>query len=155
MAIKLSMEITGAADLKVRLEKSSQNILTGATKGVLRAVIQLQRYIVLNKLRSGTPLHQRSGNLIRNTNYTEPVNENGIISATVGTSNLAPYGKVHEYGGQITIREQTRVSKKGKEFTVRSHIANYPERSYLRSALQERQSQIVQAIQKAIGEANA
>lgn len=150
--IKLRLQVIGREALVARLEGVDARVIQSVERRLLRIIIALQRYIILNKL-EGDPLHHRTGNLIRNIIYTDPTNVGGIISATVGVGNGAPYGKVHEYGGQINIREQIRTSRKGKEFSVRAHIANYPERSFLRSSLLENTTDTISQLQEAINEA--
>lgn len=88
-----------------------------------------------------------------------PAFENNGQTGIVG-SNVS-YAKVHEYGGAITIPEHMRMMTKAwgklvkspRQITVKSHIANYPERSFLRSALKDLEPEIQPAIKQAIREA--
>jgi phage gpG-like protein len=150
----ITVRMEGLDRLTVSMIETGEKITTTVKGSLLRTVIKLQRYIVTKKLQGGSPLHHRTGNLQRATVYTEPVqNSDGSIVVTVGTSNLAPYGRVHEFGGQFTIREHLRTSKNGKSFTVRAHLANFPERSYLRSSLAENKAQIQKDMEEAIRKA--
>ena len=146
----LTANITGRDSLNLKLSETGANIVTSTKRGLLRAVLKLQRYIVTVKLQGGNPLHHRTGNLQRATVYTEPIENNGVITATVGTSNLAPYGFVHEYGGTFSIPAHARTSVLGKVYTVREHSATFSERSYLRSSLAENKDMILEAIENEI-----
>ena len=146
----LTANLVGRETLNVKLAQMGEKIVEASKRGMLRAILKLQKYIVTVKLQGGNPLHHRTGNLQRATVYTEPVEQSGVITATVGTSNLAPYGKVHEYGGTFSIPEHSRTSVLGNVFTVRQHSATYPERSYLRSSLAENRQMIYDAIEEEI-----
>ncbi|HLI84787.1 MAG TPA: hypothetical protein VKV17_12770 [Bryobacteraceae bacterium] len=139
----------------------AQNYLAGlpdkidasVLKAMFRAVIELQSYIRANKLH-GDPLHQRSGNLSRETlTQPDPYRSGNTIIGTVGTSRAAYYGKVHEDGGTYDIPEHYSMSRKGRKFIVRPHQATFPQRSYLRSALAENVGHITEVVRGAVQEA--
>jgi phage gpG-like protein len=135
-----------------------------------RLAIMLQGYVKEEKL-SGQVLHVRTGNLRRSIN--QRVDEDRVIGY-VGTN--VPYGRVHEFGfsGNVTVREHLRQarasghwshgSEKGSKWVrgkkigepvlVREHTrrVNLPERSFLRSALKDKRSMIIQTYQEAVRE---
>ncbi len=119
---------------------------------MLRIVIGLQRYVILNKL-EGQALHHRTGNLERSVVYSEPEESGGVISATVGVTDLAPYGRIHEYGGTVDVREHMATSRNGNPYMVRAHTATFPERSFLRTSLSENEGSITEQIQQAVNQA--
>lgn len=122
----------------------------------------LQSVIVRSKL-SGQVLKRKTGNLASSINVggtntaTEFVDQGNQIIGRVGTKVW--YGAVHEYGGSFTVkahqREVTQVF--GREVTphkvdVRSYTMKVPERSFLRSGLQDVSSQMREAIAASIRE---
>lgn len=141
----------GGEQLIARLDTYKSNVLESVERTMLRIVIGLQRYVILNKL-EGDPLHHRTGNLERNVVYEVEV-DRSVITGTVGVARGAPYGKVHEYGGTVNIQEQIRTSKLGNQYSVRAHTANYPKRSFLRTSLNENEAQIAEKLQQAVNEA--
>jgi len=145
------------------------------TSGVLSKTIeslavQLQAHVVRDKL-SGSPLHRRTGDLSRSVNYKL---ENEGMTAVVGAN--VPYAARQEYGftGSETVRSHVRRSRaqtakarrnklgyetppskaagRGTGLTeVRSFTRqiNYPAHSYLRSALDDMRTQIVDTLRAA------
>jgi hypothetical protein len=148
----LSLVLTGGTEAIASLRATGPRVVESVERAMLRLVIELQRYVILNKL-EGQVLHHRTGNLERATVYDEPENNGNVISATVGVTGLAPYGKIHEYGGTVDVRESMRVSKLGNPYFVRGHRATYPERSFLRTSLAENEEHIQESIQRAVNEA--
>lgn len=150
----IRIEFIGRDTFGIKLQQTGGTIVAAVKRSILQSVMQLHRYIVSVKLQ-GNPLNYRTGNLTRATYFTQPIDNNGVISATVETSSeLAPYGFVHEYGGTFSIREHLRRGPSGGMFTVREHMATFPERSYLRAGLQDIQdvfgSNMSTEIQKAL-----
>ncbi len=138
----IRMTLIGGRETVARFETVSKQVYDA-----LKAVIQeqwfgLQAYIVTSKL-SGQVLKRRTGLLASSINVGGPQStsefsaDESYIVGKVGTAVV--YGAIHEYGGQVT-----RTSRLGKTFTQ-----NFPERSFLRSGLQDKQSQIRAAINEA------
>lgn len=124
-------------------------------EGLIRGVMILSNYIHRVKL-SGSPLKYQTGRLYRATTYSSQVQEgpNGTLEAFVYTDlSQAPYGRVHEYGGIVNIREYIKRSVTGRIFTVHGHTVNYPQRSYLRSAFEEMKSEVEREVKFSILEA--
>jgi len=119
---------------------------------VTRETIALQRHVVEDKL-SGQVLHVRSGTLRRSITYTVDETGQGVVG-TVGT-NLA-YARIHEYGGTINVPEIRPVRAKALHFNgifamrARAHVVVIPERSYLRSALADREPVIRESLASAL-----
>jgi phage gpG-like protein len=147
----IRMTLIGGRETVARFQSVSQQIYDN-----LRAVIQeqwfgLQAYIVTNKL-SGQVLKRRTGLLASSINVGGPQStseftaDETYIVGKVGTA--VQYAAIHEYGGSVTVKAHE--SHRGSTaFNVRSYTAHYPERSFLRSGLQDRQAQIRGAIQAA------
>lgn len=144
--------ITVSADTRTltwRMDKVGVDLIAAVSRGVLRAVIILQRYITRNKL-SGNPLHSKTGRLAASIIYTEPTFDGRMVTGEVRTDS--PYAIVHERGGTFNIREHLRTSVLGKSFSVKSHSATFPQRAFMLPALLEARPQIVGAISKAVKE---
>lgn len=122
--------------------------------GIGRAVLMVQ---VLSKEKlSDDVLKVRSGRLRRSIN-TQVTQSGDLVTGIVGTN--VEYAAAHEYGfnDTVSVAESLRRVKSGKTVTVRAHSMhmNLPERSFLRSALREKQpeirDEIVQAADRAVG----
>lgn len=137
-------------ETRVDFGRQFTNIRQELNKAMLRVVIGLQRYIILEKL-SGNVLHILSGNLARSITYS--VEENGDeIIGTVGVGRQAPYGKAHELGGDFNIPSHNRRSVLGNVFTVRDYIMHLPQRSFIRTSFAENDQTVRAQLQAAIAE---
>lgn len=134
------------------------NLLMEAFHSSLQAVMaremtRVAEYIRLNKL-SGQVLNARSGDLRAATTGSIAASTDTQVVGQVGTFGI-PYAKVHELGGAWLIsayqRMQTMAFGKPmipREVTVRSHLANYPIRSFLRTGANEQAPSVASALQK-------
>lgn len=140
-------QIRAAATLTF-LARVGTNINGGLRAFMERVGIMLQAYVLTQKL-SGQALNRRTGKLAGSVN--QRVEEsNGTFAAIVQAGNLAPYGAIHEFGGLVTIPDHLSASRLGRSYLVRSHTANYPQRSFMRSSLAENQEQILQMAEKMV-----
>jgi hypothetical protein len=123
-------------------------------------MIQLQAYIQGQKL-SGQVLHQRTGRLKGSVREIPPIIDGArLIGAVEAGSDLLFYGKVHEYGSKgpyaivPTTKKALRFMLGGKEVFFRRvmHPA-LPERSFMRSSLEELTPQIREAMRQGLQEA--
>lgn len=147
----ITAQLKGAQEATVFLTGSGERVLKAMRVAFARIAIQLQRYIVTQKL-SGQVLAHRTGTLA--SSVIQRVEErDGKIVAIVQAGGLAPYAAIHEYGGTVTIPEHLSVSRLGNQFTVRSHEAKFPVRSYMRTSLEENLDMYVNEINKALKEA--
>lgn len=119
-----------------------------------RQMIRLQTHVVADKL-SGQSLKVKTGTLRRAVHYNLVTTESAVIGKVVVDPSASKYGRVHEYGGTVSVREHLRASKTGS-YTVRSHHATYPQRSFLRTALRDQAASLrtglVQAVHNALQE---
>lgn len=125
----------------------------------------LQAKVVRSKL-SGQVLKRRTGNLASSINVGGPMSATAFLDrfgsgdqivGRVGTKVW--YGAVHEYGGNFQVkahqREITQVFGRPvspHKVDVRSYTMNVPERSFLRSSLQDISGQMRSAIAASIKE---
>lgn len=134
------MNFTGTVigdDRAVARFSSMPGVLREALKeGIGRAALLVQAR-TKTKL-SGEVLNVRTGRLRRSINEAVTEEPSRVVGS-VGTN--VEYARVHELGfdGVVSVREQLRISKRGKAFTVRAHErhVHLPERSFLRSSLHE------------------
>jgi phage gpG-like protein len=144
----INIDVSGLSELNSSLVAQSEGLNESVHQAMLRIAIEMQRYIVMEKLQ-GQVLHHRTGHLQRST--TQVVEENSVNSwtAIVGTGQEAWYGKIHEYGGTFTVREHLARSVKGDRHLVAAHSITFPVRSYLRSALADRLEDIKRQLAEA------
>lgn len=163
--------IEGVNETKAKLLGIEPTTRVSLCKTILKLSIELQAKVIKEKL-SGNPLKRVTGDLSRSVYAT---NTDDGLTGIVGANT--PYAARQEYGfkGVEHVREymrrnqfamlsakfnqiglETRPSKaKGKALrtqVVRAHTRNidYPEHSYLRSALNEMRGKIAQDIEKTI-----
>jgi phage gpG-like protein len=123
--------------------------------------IKMQRHVMEDKL-SGQQLRNRTGNLRRSINYALSTEGETKMTATVG-KNVA-YAHIHEYGGQTAPHVIEPKNVKALRFimggrtifakSVQHPGSKMPERSFLRSSLEdmhdEIKGQLTQTITKAL-----
>jgi len=146
----ISFQQIGAEQVLIFLKGKPEKLQGGMQRAFARIAIRLQKYIVTQKL-SGDPLKRHSGKLA--ASVIQRVENSGTkISAIVQAGSLAPYAFVHEYGGTFQIPEHLSVSRLGRSFTVHAHSATFPERSFMRTSLEENVDMYLAEVSKAIGE---
>ena len=123
-------------------------------------LVDLQRHVVADKLRGGTPLHARSGRLSGNINISGPFSDSTSVKGQVGTN--VEYAAIHEYGGTIPAHDIFPKNKQALSFfwdktganMVLKHVhiptIKMPERSFLRSALADYKELILTRIRNAV-----
>lgn len=160
-------EIVGLGEAMLRVRNLTPEILGDLKRGMNRLVIRIQAHIKIRKLR-GQVLNHISGNLSRNI-FTDVEETKGGVVGLVYVGSGAPYGVVHEYGQTVTVDAHTRnmpetrrlisqafgkpiapriVKFKAHTQQVPTYTANYPERSYLRSALKDFRTEFRELVQK-------
>lgn len=149
------------------LAAKGKGVVEALRKEMAKQMIVMSDRVRADKL-SGQVLKNRTGTLRRSINAKTEFDEAGILG-TVGVDPTAPYGKIHEYGGTVTVRAHLRRSKLGAKpragrrvaqgpqnaahggigTWVREHQATYPQRSFLRTTLREMGGDIVSHLQQA------
>lgn len=144
--------IVGDAEVVARLRELPQKIERSLVRTVTRLSIELTRRVKEGKL-SGQALKRKTGTLSRSIN---PSVYQGIgrdsIMGQVGTN--VSYAALHEYGfnGTEQVKEHLRTLKQAfgrpitpRQVVIQAHTrkVDYPERSFLRSALSEMRQEIV------------
>ena len=114
--------------------------LPGKLEAAVRSGTEAESDTLLSRVQanlSGEVLHIRSGALLGSIKAQSDA-QAGKITASVGSDGSVPYARIQEYGGWIAMHNR---------------VVELPERSWLRSALNERRSGAVDAIRKLVGEA--
>ena len=121
---------------------------------IQRLTLRLLAKVKSDKL-SGQVLNVRTGRLRRSINQRVTVKDNGVYGV-VGTN--VKYGRVHEMGGRVTVKAHLRMQrmawgkrmKNARMVEVRAHVVDYPERTFLRSALREMEPDVRRALREAL-----
>lgn len=154
-------ELLGHAQVTRYLGDSAGKLTSGLTRSISRLVLSLQRRVKADKL-SGQALKVRTGRLRRSINTRLEGMNTDQVTGYVGTN--VSYARAHEYGftGQVNVKQSLRMqtmawgkSIEPKQVVVRAHARNVtlPERSFLRSALEEMDAEIQRELSGAVTEA--
>lgn len=132
--------------IKAKLGLMIPKVRASLERAVYRQAIDLQRYIVQQKLSAGagysaTLLHRVTSNLARSIQY-EMLNSPSSVGAKLYSAGDVKYARIHEYGGTVT-----RYGKRVGSYTV-----HMPMRSFMRTSLSENKDKIVNAMKAAVAE---
>lgn len=153
--------IVGDDELRAKFQRASGTIDGKLVDSMGRITIRLQAHVVRNKL-SGQVLKVRTNNL-RGSIHQEVSRDGSGIVGRVGTS--VEYAAFHEYGfsGTQNVREHMRTIKMAfgkmlktpKRIVISAHArhVDYPEHSFLRSALDDQRTEIMAELGNAVKEA--
>lgn len=134
-------------------------------KNIYKMALILQRHIVTDKL-SGQVLNRKTGTLARSIQTKMEVGSDyvyGIVGSRVNESNRLVYAAIHEFGGTIPAHDV--VAKGGAlkfelkngvtMFRRRVHIPDVkmPERSYVRSSMNDLRDEILLSMKSAVADA--
>lgn len=156
----LKIEFIGDKEVASKLKELEPKIYNSLLSTITKLSIQLQAKIKSEKL-TGQVLKTRTGTLRRSINYRVDKTPSEIIGRVGIGADAAKYGIMHEFGlrGTENVRSHLRTIKKvwgksisPKQISVRSHTrtVNYPERSFMRTALAEMRPIIQNDISKAV-----
>lgn len=170
--------VVGDKEIARRFRVLPDGIRSRVTESIGRLILKLQRKVKQEKL-SGQVLKVRTDTLRRSIDQ-RLVTDNGAVTGVVSTN--VKYGKLHEYGFEGTVQQNvkahlrrskaqmkqsikagkgkpTKYGKYGKgngEITVnaftRTVHMKLPERSFLRSALDDMKHEILAELDKAVAE---
>lgn len=150
--------VRGDKEVLARFARIPGNVRSQLAYTIGRMVMKLQRHIQQDKL-TGQVLKVRTGTLRRSISHV--VVEQG--DAIVGTASTnVEYARLHEYGyrGPLPVPAHLRLIKQafGRELrhpvwvqvSAHSRNVNYPERSFMRSALRDMAPEIEHDIRAAV-----
>jgi hypothetical protein len=146
--INLKMDISKIiGDFGKRQSLLRSNLLTTFTelgKG-------LKSYIINQKL-SGQVLNRQSGKLQSSVDFTvASVGDEFTVSVFAG-GDEAPYAIVHELGLTVNVLAHS-ATRQLKTYMVRAHQAKYPEKSFMRTTLEEHELIVANQMQYAVEQA--
>lgn len=160
----IGLEIIGAERVIRALGDAPVKIEAAAKSSLDAWAAELAGYIKAEKL-SGDPLHRRSGRLSASVH---PVTSHtaDTVSGGAGGGAGVPYAKIHEFGGEINHPGGTAYfvsALLGHTFFVsnasamadrlprtKPHVIPMPERSYMRSAFNERAPSGIEQLRAAV-----
>lgn len=154
--------VTGDKEVEAKLRNLPQAIRIQLANEVKRQWFALQSHVVRSKL-SGQVLRRVTGNLASSINVGGSQSASEFIDGSAGpiigrVGTKVRYGRIHEFGGTYTVKAHTRRFTKvfGRDVTpgianVNSYSVTMPERSFLRSALADRDQVIRAALRRAVG----
>jgi len=152
------VKVVGTEEVVAKMRGRSASVSRLLMAAVQTQAIRVQARVKSQKLVGGNPLHSRTGKLRRSIHATTK-QEGDLITGFVGSN--VKYAAVHELGLLITVRAHLRMVtqawgktlKNPHKVNVRSHEVQYPERSFLRSSLNELSPSIKEALTSAVNRA--
>lgn len=156
----IALEIIGADRVITRLGESPDKIRAAAKSSLGIWATELAGYIKTEKL-SGQVLNRISGRL---SSSVHPVSEQSGSSVSGGAGGGAgvPYAEIHEFGGLIPAHQVVAKNAAAMCFTVdgvkrfaksvQIPDVQMPERSYMRSSLEEKAPEGIEMLREAIKE---
>ena len=150
----LSLSLDGAEALQARLDAFPAALATGLAAKAQDLASALADKVKFEKL-SGEVLNARSGAL-RDSISAEVASDDDEVSASVGSYGDVKYAAIQEYGGKTGAHEILPDKAKVLAFLVGGAMrfarrvehpgSVIPERSYLRSSLEEMSDEILAAL---------
>jgi phage gpG-like protein len=152
--VDVTVTILGTQEAVDRLVGMTDVISQRITQALNDIGVDLSSYIKEQKL-SGQVLKNRTGTLRRSVNY-EVHTETSPQYVEVGTRGL-DYAAIHEFGGRIPDRRPVNAKALhwiapggGDVFAMFARGFTMPERSYMRSSLDEKRDLYVRRIEMAM-----
>lgn len=163
----IKVQIIGDKELVAQLSTAIEKIRGSMIKSISRLTLELTKHVKEDKL-SGQVLNVRTGGRLRRSIHNTIQSDPEQVVGKVGTDVV--YAAFHEYGfhGTESVRAYTRrtltqmkdarrmnpakyISKRQGEIQVKAHTrqVNYPEHSFLRSALKDMEPYIKQQLVEA------
>jgi phage gpG-like protein len=160
----IGLQITGTEQVLEKLGAVTGKVRVAAKSSLDMWARELAGYIKAEKL-SGQVLNRRSGSLSDSVNKGDTVDTGSTISGVVRAGLDVPYAKIHEYGGLIPAHIVVATNAKALCFSVggvtrfaksvQIPAVNMPERSYMRSRLQDKAPDGIAELRAAVKEAIA
>lgn len=154
----IGMQIIGSERVITALGEKPAQVSTAVKSSLDAFAAELAGYIKAEKL-SGDPLHRRSGNLAGSIYPYRQDSGTEMGGGARGGGDI-PYAQIHEFGGVIPAHEVVVRNAKALCFTVdgvrrfatRVQIPDVqmPERSYMRSAFNERAPSGMEQLREAV-----
>ena len=146
------MDITIKADLAEivnSFEERKRLVKTNLYNAFRRIARELASYIKYQKL-SGQVLNRKSGRLMGSVGMSVTQSDGDFQLRVFAGGEEAPYAIVHELGGTIQVPAHMSASRLGCQYMIAAHSARYPQRSFMRTSLEENEDAISEKIQEAV-----
>jgi hypothetical protein len=156
----LKVTLTGSEQLITRLQNKRSTILQVLQTRLNAILIQLQRYVVVQKL-SGQVLHRRTGKLANSVRVIPATVKGSTVSGRVeAAGGPAFYGAINEMGNlsaydiiNTRARALAFISSSGeKVFAMRVRHPQIMARPFLRPSLEENEASIIAQLQDAVNQ---
>lgn len=154
----ITVEVVGDKQLIARLTAMPDNIRSALVRKVRALALMLEAKVKGEKL-SGQVLNVVTGALRRSISNEVTTGSNSV-TAEVYSSGDVKYAAIHEYGGTIPAHEVVATKAQALHFVIgakdvfakRVQIPDVkmPERSFLRSSLDEMRDEIVEGMKEAV-----
>lgn len=149
----INYHVDGDANLSATVDQINEAVRQSIVRSTLKLLVKVKR----EKL-SGQVLNVRTGRLRRSITQKVIDLSNGV-TGIVGTN--VEYAAAHEYGfkGDVTVKAHLRMIKMAfgksispKQVSIKTHTrkVDLPEKSFLRSALEEMRKEIKQDLEVSI-----
>lgn len=153
-------EFVGGEEVAIKLKSLDSKVHESLLQTITKLSIELQGYIKSEKL-SGQVLKTKTGTLRRSINFKVDSTSTTITGKVGIGGDAAKYGVMHEFGfnGAENVKAHLRTIKQAfgksitpKQISVSSHTrkVNFPEKSFMRSALKDFEPKIQEEISKAL-----
>ncbi len=156
----ITVTVIGREELRARIDAMPSRVHDALLRTITGLALQLEAYVKSDKL-SGQVLNKITGNL-QGSIHSNVIDEGTSITGRVYSAGVN-YAAIHEYGGQIPDRYPVNAKALhffvgGKEvFAKFARGFTMPERSFMRSSLEDYRAKIIDsmtnAVTKALGKA--
>lgn len=157
----ITIRVNGDRELMAKFNLFPKNLQVALYKKMVQLAIQLEAHVKRDKL-DGQVLNVRSGDLSRSIAHEVTQSENSVIARVFSGGNV-PYAAIHEYGGRTAPHDIYPKDAEALFFRMGGHDvfakvvhhpgSQMPQRSYMRSALNDYREQIIEGIESAVQEA--
>lgn len=152
----ITAELIGKEEVLARMRARRDNIKARLLATMLGQMARLAEYVRANKL-SGQVLRNRTGTLRRSIHPGAELQNEGDIVGLIGT-NIS-YARLHEFGGTFQVPGHWRTITQAfgrpiapRSVNVAAHAITFPERAFLRPAINERRDAIFTALRGTVME---
>lgn len=157
----ITVTVIGKEELRARIDAMPDKVHTALLRAITSLALQLEAHVKQDKL-EGQVLNHITGRL-QGSIMHDVIDQGTRITGRVYSNTTVNYAAIHEYGGQIPDRYPVNAQALhffigGKEvFAKFARGFTMPERSFLRSSLQDYRQIIINgmtnAVTSALGEA--
>lgn len=144
--MKLEVDVSGLSELLAGLRKAPDTAVAEVTKEMSAVTLLLLAHVKEDKL-SGQVVNVVTGRLRRSITQSVTVDGN-IVTGKVGTNVSYAFPLEFGFQGREQVNVFSRMTQNGKVSAVRAYLrrVTLPERSFLRSSLDDMKALIVERL---------